>query len=95
MAALSEPSDDPPILELQAEPEAPAAATKIRCPYCGVEHDKEQQGRFCDGCGLSIAPPPRLAFSGGKPQDKDEALRQRLCAMCGSPLRGGKCPSCG
>ncbi len=94
---MSDPAEDTPALELLPEEVAPseaARATKMVCPYCGAEHDPDQQGRFCDGCGLSIAPPPKLVLSQGGKKAKGEPARS-LCAMCGSPFRGGKCPSCG
>ncbi len=90
---MSEPTDDPPELELLPEGGAAAAAAKMRCPFCGTEHDPDQQGRFCDGCGLSIAPPPKLELKASK--KGAASMSQSKCAMCGSPLRGGKCPNCG
>ena len=50
------------------------------CPHCGVEHP-EQLGRFCENCGLAVAPAPErgcphcgaaLAEGGG-----------RFCESCG------------
>ncbi len=92
---MSEATDDPPELELLPESAAaPAATARMRCPFCGTEHDPDQQGRFCDGCGLSIAPPPKLVLKAST-KGAAASLRQALCAMCGAPLRGGRCPSCG
>jgi hypothetical protein len=52
------------------------------CPHCGSEH-AEEKGRFCESCGLAVAPVPECSG---------------ICPSCGaphSPEQGRFCDACG
>ncbi len=75
---------------LTARPSAVAQSSPSSCPHCGVALP-EDQGRFCDSCGLSV-----MGYA--KRDDEERVVADEdlmACRFCGVKSAATTCPECG
>ncbi|NOZ87535.1 MAG: hypothetical protein GXP49_14965 [Deltaproteobacteria bacterium] len=72
----------------------------MKCPHCGHE---QEDGKFCDMCGLALPKAPTKKIEDKIKKEEEELDREQLqiskethrCGQCGYSFKGRRCPNCG